>query len=135
MEDRENADPGHVEVGKLRQRLASERGAAGAEYHDVGCSLLQPGRGLANRGEIVLLLRQAQQRQRAFGIMPAQAVQRAFCASERRTKRGIGYTVRADVFVQRTVDRLIEGHDNRQVVIVRASGRSSTPDSHLALQL
>ena len=61
-------DAGHMIVGKLRQRLAAERGAAGAEDDDVARAIGQLAGGVANAGEIVGAFRQAQQRQAVVGM-------------------------------------------------------------------
>ena len=63
-------------------------------------------RGLAIVGEIVMRLRQAQQRQRAVGVARAQPVERAFGARQRGRQRVGGNAVRADVSSPRVIDGL-----------------------------
>ncbi len=118
------ADARHLVIGELRQRLPAERGAAGAEYDDIARARGERLGSAANLGEIVLLFRQVQQRQRALGIQPAQLIERAFRAGQGGRKRGLGDAVLANVLFQRAVDRLDEGHGGTfRAVIVRASGR------------
>ncbi len=106
----QGADAGHRIEGELRQRLAAERGAAGAENDDVGGALAEPGGGLLDAGEVVLLLGQAQQRQRALGVMLPQPVERALGTGKRIGQRAVGQAVLADGLGERAVDGLNQGH-------------------------
>ena len=95
----QRADARHGVTGELRQRLAAEARAAGAEDHDVGGVLGQPPAGVADRRQIVARFRQPQQRQPAIGVAIAQLVERAFGAIERSFERLVGDAVRADVLL------------------------------------
>ena len=75
--------PGHRVTGKLRQGLAAETRAAGAEKDDVGRARAQLARGLADAGKIVALGRQLQQPQAAIGMARAQPVERGAAALQR----------------------------------------------------
>ena len=107
---RKRADAGHRIAGKLRQRLAAEARAAGAEEHDVGRAGAQPRRGSADGGEVVALGRQPQQRQAAVGVARAQPVERLGAARQRVVESGRRNAVRADALCARVLDRLANGH-------------------------
>ena len=64
----QRADPRNGKPGKLRQSLAAEAGAAGAENDDIGCPVRQLACGIADRLQIGVRFRQAQQRQSAIGM-------------------------------------------------------------------
>ena len=61
-------------------------------------------------GEVVLLLGQAQQRQRALGVMLPQPVERALGTGKRIGQRAVGQAVLADGLGERAVDGLNQGH-------------------------
>ena len=79
----QDADTGDGVACQLRQSLAAEARTAGAEDHDVTCAFLQTAGRLADQIEIVGLLRQAKQRQRAIFVARAQPGQRIGGARER----------------------------------------------------
>ena len=118
---RKLADAGHVIVGKLRQRLATERGAAGTEDDDVACAFGQFAGGLANAGEIVGALRQAQQRQAVVGMAGAQAFERAFRPRQHGVERALAGAMGADIFFEGAIDGLLDGHG-----LCKFSGLSSS---------
>ena len=103
-------DAGHRVTGELGQRLAAQAGAAGAENDDVGCVLRQPLGGVADRLQIVMGLRQLEQRQAAVGMARAQGFQRAVGTRERCVQRFVGNALRPDVLFERAVDGLCDRH-------------------------
>ena len=111
----QGADARHAVAGKLRQRLAAEAGAAGAEENHVAGVVGEPLSGIADRRQIVTGLRQPQQRQAAVGMARAQPIERALGAFERSVERLVGDAVRADVLLQCAVDGLMNRHGCRTI--------------------
>ena len=102
--------PTHANVGKLRDCLPAETGAASAEHDDVARARAQPLCGAFDVGEIVGARRQSQQRQRPFGVRLAQRHERALAAAQRIVQRGLRDAVLADRLGPRVLDVLLERH-------------------------
>ena len=107
----QRADARHRVAGKLRQRLAAEARAAGAEDDDVGGAFARAAAaGVADAGEVVTRLRQAQQRQAAVGMARAQAIERGLGAVERVGRAPCRQRRAARRLFQRAVDGLDDWH-------------------------
>ena len=87
---RAGADAGHGVARELRQRLAAEARAAGAEEDHVGRAVAQQRRVAEDGGDVVALLRQPQQRQRAVGVACAQELPKRLAGAGQHVRESAG---------------------------------------------
>ena len=118
----QRAERRHGVAGKLRQRLAAEARAAGAEPHHVGGVLLEQPRIAEDRRDVVALFRQAKQRQRAVGVTA--------CAARASASRRCRASVAGKSGALGEFDRLLEHRRPRAICPVSFEVRVLGPPDH-----
>jgi hypothetical protein len=103
--------PRHGIVAQLRQGLAAEARAAGAEEDHVGRLAREARGGVADGGQVVARARHVQEGQAAASVVLAQARERVVDEPQGRLDGHLGKAAGADGAGQRLVDRLLESHE------------------------